>query len=108
MKRSFLLLTVICSTLVVSGCATKQYAQSPSVSSTEAAALDCKAIRQELAKCHSTQEEIERTGDFDGKTVLGFLGDFGVGNAMAKDTARQKNQDRVNQLESIRVAKNCP
>jgi outer membrane lipoprotein SlyB len=86
MKKIVLLVAVA---LSLYGCATKQYAQSPSVSSAEAAALDCKAISQELAKCHSTQEEIERTGDFDGKTVLGFLGDFGVGNAMAKDTARE-------------------
>ena len=74
----------------------------------ESAALDCTAIKQELAKCHSTSDEIEKTGDFDGRTVLGFLGDFGIGNAMAKDTARQKNRGRINQLESIKVAKNCP
>lgn len=104
MKKIVLLVAVA---LSLYGCAIKQYAQSQSVSPTEATALDCKAIGQELAKCRSTQEEIERTGDFDGRTVLGFLGDFGIGNAMAKDTARQKNQDRMNQLESIKVAKNC-
>lgn len=105
MNKIVLLVTVV---LSLYGCATKQYAQSPSVSSTEAAELDCKAIKQELAKCNSTEEEIDRTGDFDGKTVLGFLGDFGLGNAMAKETAKKKNKERIKQLESINISKSCP
>ena len=92
---------------LLAGCATKQYSQAPAVSAGESAAFDCPAINQEIAKCHSAQEEIERTGGFDGRTVLGFLGDFGVGNGMAKSTAQQKAQDRLAQLEAIKVAK-CP
>ncbi len=66
------LMMVIAGMFVISGCATKQYPQAPSVTSEESAALDCAAIKQEIAKTHSIQNEIETTGQFDGRTVLGL------------------------------------
>ena len=45
----------------------------------------------EIAKTRSVQQEIEATGEFDGRTVLGFLGDFGIGNGMAKGEARKSS-----------------
>ena len=99
------LMMVIAGMFVVSGCATKQYPQAPSVTSEESAALDCAAIKQEIAKTHSIQNEIETTGQFDGRTVLGALGDFGIGNGMAKSEARKKAQARLQQLESLKTVK---
>lgn len=90
---------------LLSGCATKQYPQAPAVTGEEATSFDCKTLNVEIAKTHSAQQEIERTGDFDGRTVLGFLGDFGIGNGMAKSEARKKAQDRLNQLESLKAVK---
>ncbi|HFP9265114.1 MULTISPECIES: hypothetical protein [Klebsiella] len=91
--------------VALSGCATKQYPQAPAVTGEESAALDCKAIKQEIAKTHSVQQEIESTGEFDGRTVLGVLGDFGIGNGMAKGEARKKAQARLNQLEALKSIK---
>jgi hypothetical protein len=91
--------------LILSGCATKQYPQAPAVTNEEATSFDCKALDQEIAKAHSVQQEIQRTGDFDGRTVLGFLGDFGIGNGMAKSEATKKAQERLTQLESLRSVK---
>ncbi len=99
------LMMVIAGMFVISGCATKQYPQAPSVTSEESAALDCAAIKQEIAKTHSIQNEIETTGQFDGRTVLGALGDFGIGNGMAKSEARKKAQARLQQLESLKTIK---
>ena len=104
MNKVLISVPVLFSLLLV-GCATKQYPQSPSVTTEEATALDCKALDVEIAKLHSVQSEIESTGQFDGRTVLGFLGDFGIGNGMAKDEARQKAQSRLNQLQSLKAAK---
>lgn len=101
MKSVFPLLVA----LFMSGCATKQYPQSPSVTSEEASSLDCKALKQEIAKLHSVQVEINSTGQFDGRTVLGFLGDFGIGNGMAKSEAQKKAVSRLNQLESLKTVK---
>lgn len=99
------LMMVIAGMFVISGCATKQYPQAPSVTSEESAALDCAAIKQEIAKTHSIQNEIETTGQFDGRTVLGALGDFGIGNGLAKSEARKKAQARLQQLESLKTIK---
>lgn len=103
MNKKFLLL--VAGGLLLSGCATKQYPQAPSVSPEEASAFDCKAIKQEIAKAHSTQAEIESTGEFDGRTVLGAIGDFGIGNGMAKGEARKKAKARLNQLEALKAVK---
>lgn len=96
---------IIFGVIALSGCATKQYQQAPAVTNEEASSFDCKALKQEIAKAHSVQEEIRRTGDFDGRTVLGFLGDFGIGNGIAKSEATKKAQLRLEQLESLRSAK---
>lgn len=99
------LLVLVASLGILAGCATKQYPQAPSVTSEESSALDCTAIKQEIAKTHSIQNEIETTGQFDGRTVLGALGDFGIGNGMAKSEARKKAQARIQQLESLKAVK---
>ncbi|HGN9444688.1 TPA: hypothetical protein ACK0KV_003731 [Raoultella ornithinolytica] len=101
MKLAFPLLVAV----FLTGCATKQYPQSPAVTSEEASSLDCKALNQEIAKLHSVQAEINSTGQFDGRTVLGFLGDFGIGNGMAKSEAQKKAAARLNQLESLKAVK---
>ncbi|GAB2953910.1 hypothetical protein [Hafnia psychrotolerans] len=97
--RSILIITV--SLFVLSGCATKQYPQAPAVTGEESSAFDCQAVKQEIAKTHSIQKEIEITGEFDGRTVLGALGDFGIGNGMAKSEATKKAQARLNQLQAL-------
>ncbi|WP_330983611.1 MULTISPECIES: hypothetical protein [Enterobacterales] len=92
--------------VLLSGCATKQYPQVPAVTGEESVNFDCQAIKQDIAKTHSIQQEIESTGDFDGKTVLGVLGDFGIGNGIAKEDARTKAEARLEQLESLKL-KRC-
>ncbi|MDW4560076.1 MULTISPECIES: hypothetical protein [Aeromonas] len=99
------LVIACCFAFSVTACATKQYPQAPLVSAEESAVLDCQSIKVEIAKTHSVQSEIERTGEFDGKTVLGALGDFGIGNGIAKSEARQKASNRLTQLQSLEAAK---
>ncbi len=97
------LMMLIAGMFVISGCATKQYPQAPSVTSEESAALDCAAIKQEIAKTHSIQNEIETTGQFDGRTVLGALGDFGIGNGMAKSEARKRRRHVFSSLNLLKL-----
>ncbi|HHW8957903.1 hypothetical protein [Morganella morganii] len=92
--------------LLLSACATKQYPQAAAVSGEESALMNCHDIKTEIAKTRCIQQEIEKTGQFDGKTVLGFLGDFGIGNEIAKDDARAKATVRLSQLTALQE-KNC-
>lgn len=106
MKNLLLLFTTLVA-LTSAGCATKQYPQMPPVSEAEAAAFGCDDLRLEVIRAESAQQEIENTGKFDGRTILGVLGDFGVGNGMAKSDARAKAQARLNQLKGLQKAKGC-
>lgn len=105
MKRKALILIAA---LSIAGCATKQYPQAATVTSEETLTMNCQDIQREIAKTKSIQHEIETTGEFDGRTVLGALGDFGIGNGMAKSEARKKAAARLNQLESIKTVKCQP
>lgn len=91
--------------LLLAGCATKQYPQAPAMTAAEADAFQCKDVDVELAKAQSIRKEIDSTGQFDGRTVLGALGDFGIGNGMAKSDAYKKVDSRIQQLEAIRPLK---
>ncbi|CAM7262901.1 hypothetical protein [Morganella morganii] len=92
--------------LLLSACATKQYPQAAAVSGEESALMNCHDIKTEIAKTRSIQQDIEKTGEFDGKTILGFLGDFGIGNGIAKGDAREKVSARLGQLMRLQE-NNC-
>ncbi len=95
--------------LLLSGCALKQYPQSTSVSDAEAQSYDCTALNLEIAKTLSVKQQIDKTGEFDALTVLGFVGDFGIGNGIAKANANRKATARLTQLQalqSVRCARN--
>lgn len=105
MKNKFALVLIA---LAMTGCATKQYPQAPEVTNEESSAFDCKALDQEIAKTHSVQSQIAKTGEFNGRTVMGFIGDFGIGNGMAKSSATEKANARLAQLQNLKAARNCP
>ena len=65
---------VVLLTLVLTGCATKQYPQAAAVTPEETATLNCSALDQELVKAHSVQSDIDQTGQFDALTVLALSG----------------------------------
>ncbi|MFS2223942.1 hypothetical protein [Pantoea sp. B65] len=93
--------------LLLSGCALKQYPESVKVSAVETSSLDCPAIEREIAASHNVQQKIAHTGSFDVLTVLGFVGDLGIGNGIAKYRATSKAQERLDQLEALKAAR-CP
>ncbi|HBV91078.1 hypothetical protein NIM72_17070 [Pantoea sp. B550] len=91
--------------LVLTGCATKHYPQAAAVTPQETATLNCNVLDQELSKAYSVQSDIEQTGQFNALTVLGFVGDFGLGNGIAKYNATRKVEKRVTALQSLKAAK---
>ena len=100
--KKLVLITVV---LLLAACATKQYPQAPAVTNEEALALDCQALEREIAKTHGIQQEIKQTSDFDFRTVLGFLGDFGIGNGIARHNASEKAKSRLSELQALRDVK---
>lgn len=98
-------ITLIATALLLTACATKQYPQAPAVTDEEAVSLNCQALELEIAKTHAVEQEIKQTSSFDYRTVMGFLGDFGIGNGLARRNASEKAKSRLSQLQALRDVK---
>lgn len=97
---------VISVTMLV-GCATKQYPIATEVSPAEAQAMSCQDIELELIRADQTRSQIADNAQIDGRSVLGFLGDFGIGNAIAKSEADEAIETRVRGLRAAQASKGC-
>lgn len=98
---------VLAVSMLLSGCALKQYPPSPPVSEVQATMLDCQGVEAEIASQNQVQAKIDKTGEFDGLTVLGVIGDFGIGNGVAKSLAQKHADQRMGQLKSLEQTR-CP
>jgi len=103
--RKTLLITAVLVTLV--GCATKNYGRQGEVTDFERQTLTCREIEIEQAKVHGYLAHVEKESEFDARSVLSFLGDFGMGNVMEKNAALQAANTRLSQLQTVSVQKGC-
>lgn len=93
--------------LLASGCATKNYGRQGELTSYEQQNLTCRDIDLESAKVHGFLKQVDRESEFDGRSVLSFLGDFGIGNVMEKSSAVDSANRRLAQLQDLRNNKGC-
>lgn len=93
--------------LSVSACATKRYPIATPLAPAESALLTCKDLALELVRADQVEKQIDETGSMDARSVAGFLGDFGIGNSMAKSEARKALNDRRATLRDAQLQKGC-
>lgn len=93
--------------LTTAACATKRYPIATPFSAAEAAAMDCDDLRLELIRAEQVQLQITQTAETDWRSVAGFLGDYGIGNAMAKSEAERALAERINAIRAAQVQRNC-
>ena len=93
--------------LAITGCATKQYGRLQPVSAFEMSSYSCRDIAIELSKVEAFDEQIREQSGFDGRSALGVLGDFGLGNSMAKGSAEKSAIERRRQLAMLGAQKGC-
>lgn len=93
--------------LSLSACATKRYPIAAQWTQAEAEALDCNGLRLELIRAQQVQTQIAETADFDWRSVAGFLGDYGIGNAMAKTDADKAIRERISGIQAAQRNKRC-
>lgn len=91
----------------LTGCATKHYGRQGTLTPYESTSMTCKDIDLELAKIDGFKAQIDTESQFSGRSVLSFLGDFGVGNVMEKNAAIKSADDRRAMLMSVRASKSC-
>lgn len=103
--RNILIITAVL--LVIGGCATKRYGRLQPVSETEASLYDCRDIELELAKVAAFRDQMAKADDLGVASVAGFLGDFGLGNAMEHSAASDTANEREKQLRDLKSQKGC-
>ena len=94
--------------LLLSACATQRYGRQTSISETEKQVYSCKDIKIEAAKTEEFLNSVKmQRHNTNGAHVLGFLGDFGIGNAMEGDAAELSGEKRLQELKQLQTQRNC-
>ena len=93
--------------VAASGCATKRYPMATALSPALADAMDCRELELELIESEDVRRQIGDTAEMDWRSAAGFLGDFGIGNSMAKNEAEASLDDRIGTIRAAQVEKNC-
>lgn len=93
--------------LATAGCATKNYGRQGELTDFESRTMNCREIELEAARVKGFLNHVEKESDFDGRSVLSFLGDFGVGNVMEKSSAVSSATTRLAQLDRARASRGC-
>ena len=100
-------LAVIGSALVVSGCATKRYGRLQPLTGAERVAYNCRDVDLEIAKVGAFQAQVADGAQFNMASVLGILGDYGIGNSMERSAADASAARRLKELNDLKAEKGC-
>ena len=67
--------------------------------------MTCREIALEKANVQGFMQNVETESKFDGRSVLSFLGDFGVRNVIEKGEALKSANTRLDQLKNTEKEK---
>jgi len=98
------IIIIIC---FVTGCSTKNYGRQSFLTALEKKELTCREIDIEISKVTGFINHVEKESEFSGRSVLSFLGDFGIGNVMEKDSALESAHNRLTELQKLKAQKGC-
>lgn len=93
--------------LALQGCATKNYGRQGTLTDFEKRTMSCREIELEQAKVHGFLQHVDKESEFDGRSILSFLGDFGIGNLIEKENAVKSANDRHMQLQTAAYERGC-
>ena len=107
MTKTMIGLAVLVALAMTSGCATKRYGRMQELSGIEKDAYTCREIELELAKVAEFRRQIAEGSEINLASVGGFLGDFGIGNAIEKGAAERTAAERETALLDLKASKGC-
>ena len=93
--------------LVLSGCATKRYGRMQPLTGAERVGYTCREIAIEIAKVQSFQTQVAEGAQFNMASVLGILGDYGIGNSMERGAADASARRRLQDLYDLSAQRGC-
>lgn len=103
--------TILCIALAavpLGGCATKHFGRVASISASERETMSCGEIDAERLKIDRFDDQVRQKSRVNGASVLAFIGDFGVGNALRKHSAVASAAKRREQLRQVSLERGCP
>lgn len=92
---------------LLSGCATKRYGRLQPLTGAERVAYTCREVDLEIAKVQAFQHQVTQGAQFNMASVLGILGDYGIGNSMERGAAEASAAKRLQDLYDARAEKQC-
>jgi len=104
MKHAFIVTIALISS---TACATKRYPMATPLSGAEISLMTCRELLLEGAKTEQVQKQISDTSNLDWRSAAGFLGDFGIGNAMARSDADAAISARRISISTAQAQKGC-
>lgn len=105
MKTPLLIVPLV---LSLSACATVNYGRLQPLTSAEQSMYTCREAEIEIAKATDFLKNIEaQKAGISDADVLGFLGDFGIGNSIEYSEATKSGVARLTQLQELFAAKQC-
>jgi hypothetical protein len=93
--------------LLSSACATKRYGRLQPLTGAERVAYTCRDVDIELAKVGAFQQQVAEGAQFNVASVLGILGDYGIGNSMERSAADASSAKRLKELNDLKAEKGC-
>jgi|SRR4249919_754698 len=93
--------------LLLTGCATKRYGRLQPLTGAERVAYTCRDIDLEIAKVQAFQQQVVEGAQFNVASVLGILGDYGIGNSMERGAAEASAARRLGQLNDLKAERGC-
>jgi hypothetical protein len=105
MQRLALLLALVAG---IAGCATNHFGRMPPLSDVERGAYTCREIEIEMAKAAAFVNDIvAQSKGVSEQDVLGFLGDFGIGNSIEYQEATASGMQRLASLNQLFTERQC-
>lgn len=105
--QKLVLLGLLPALVVTSGCATKRYGRLQPLTGAERVAYTCRDIDIEIAKVGAFQQQVIEGAQFNMASVLGILGDYGIGNSMERGSAEASAARRMKELTDLKAEKGC-
>jgi hypothetical protein len=93
--------------VVLSGCATKHYGREGELTQFEKSTMNCREIALEQAKVDGFIQHVDDESAFSGRSILSFLGDFGIGNVLEESAARDSAKTRQTALWAMSEQRGC-
>jgi hypothetical protein len=103
----WLVLAAVIPAVTLSGCATKRYGRLQPLTGAERVAYTCRDVDIEIAKVGAFQQQVVEGAQFNMASVLGILGDYGIGNSMERGAAEASAARRMKELNDLKAEKGC-